>query len=88
MDRSVPNLPEACNTPGTRAPGGVAEILWQSAIKALPRSILVLVLGNIAVGVVSGFWHQLAPSQPPGVAGRVLSGGGWFFSFASLVAGH
>jgi hypothetical protein len=47
------------------APDQVLPILCKSAGDALVKTILVVVLGGIALGVVSAFWHELAPTPPP-----------------------
>ena len=52
---------------------GLLGALRSSAVRALPEAVLVLVLGNVAVGIVGGIWHQMAPSPPPGIQGEALS---------------
>lgn len=68
--------PPQPGTADTVEPGGVFAVLRTSAVKALPEAILVLVMGNIAVGMVGGIWHQMAPSLPPGMDGKTFSSAG------------
>ncbi len=45
-------------------------ILWESAWEALILAFLVLIFGSIAFGLVSGLWHDMTPSLPPGLTGE------------------
>jgi len=45
----------------------VISILFESALEAFVRSILILVFGSIALGIAGGIWRQMAPSAPPGL---------------------
>jgi hypothetical protein len=44
----------------------VFGILWESAVDALVKSILILALGSIAIDLTAGIWREMAPSLPPG----------------------
>jgi hypothetical protein len=41
--------------------------LWQTAVEAFLKTLLVLVLGRVAIGLVGGLWHDMAPPLPPGI---------------------
>ena len=64
---------ESIAQPKPQGSTGLLGTLRSSAIRALPEAVLVLVLGNVAVGIVGGIWHQMAPSPPPGIHGEALS---------------
>ena len=67
-----PSPPEP-STADSVEPIGIFALLRTSAVKALPEAILVLVMGNIAVGLVGGIWYEMAPSLPPGMDGTTIS---------------
>jgi hypothetical protein len=64
--------PQRSSMPDTLEPVGILGVLRTSAVKALPEAIFVLVMGNVAVGLVGGIWHEMAPSLPPGMNGKAL----------------
>ena len=39
--------------------------LWGSAIDAFVKTILILVMGNIALGILGGIFSEMTPSTPP-----------------------
>jgi len=41
------------------------SVIWGSAIEAAWKTIVLLVLGNIAIGLVSDIFHDMTPSLPP-----------------------
>lgn len=47
-------------------------ILWDCAWEAVWLAFLARLLGGIAVAIVGGIWHDMAPSAPPGFARRPL----------------
>jgi hypothetical protein len=49
-----------------RSDGGtVGEALWGSAIDALVKTILIVVMGNVALGILGGIFNAMTPSWPP-----------------------
>ncbi len=44
--------------------------VFESAVSAFIKSILVTVFGSIALGLAGGIWEEMAPSAPPGFAGK------------------
>jgi hypothetical protein len=59
------------NTTG-RAPAPereVGSIVIDSLIEAAWRAFILMILGNIAVSLVSGIFHDMTPSLPPGFGG-------------------
>ena len=78
MDQTTLKTPTSPRSPppDTVEPQGSFAILRQSAVKALPEAIFVLVMGNVAVGLVGEIWHQMAPSLPPGLDGKTFSAAG------------
>src|SRR5215472_8017361 len=73
MSSTMRECSEERSTELGRRPPSLIGSLRSSAIRALPEAVLVLVLGNVAVGIVGGIWHQMAPSPPPGIHGEALS---------------
>jgi hypothetical protein len=53
--------------------GKVVDALWSSAIDALVKTILILVMGNIALGILGGIFSSMTPSMPPFLAGSSVS---------------
>jgi hypothetical protein len=49
--------------------GAIGHALWRSAIDAFWKTILMLVMGNIALGLLGGVFSAMAPSLPPFLAG-------------------
>jgi hypothetical protein len=51
----------------TRRPDGgtVGDALWGSAIDALVKTILIVVMGNVALGILGGIFSAMTPSWPP-----------------------
>jgi hypothetical protein len=51
----------------TRRPDGgtVADALWRSAVDALVKTFLVVVMGNVALGILGGIFNAMTPSWPP-----------------------
>jgi len=47
-------------------PASAFEIVCESAIGAAIKAFLVLLFGNIALGLVSGILQDMTPSHPPG----------------------
>jgi hypothetical protein len=76
MDQTVKDSPQRSSTVDTAEPAGIFAILRTSAVKALPEAIIVLVMGNVAVGLVGGIFHEMVPSLPPGVDGKTFSSAG------------
>ncbi len=48
----------------------VLAAMWESVVDAFVKSILVLLFGSIAIGLVSGIWRQMTPSTPPGFSNK------------------
>ncbi len=40
--------------------------VFESAVEAFVRTILVMVFGSIALGITGSIWKEMAPSAPPG----------------------
>lgn len=51
-------------------PGTIVNALWSSAIDAFVKTILLLVMGNVALALLGGVFHAMAPSAPPFLAGH------------------
>jgi hypothetical protein len=52
-------------TPSPRSSETVGSALWSSAIDAFVKTILMLVMGNIALGILGGIFSAMIPSAPP-----------------------
>jgi len=46
------------------------EILWETAIESAIGALLILVLGSVAIGLVSGIMADMTPTLPPALAGK------------------
>jgi hypothetical protein len=59
------------------------EILWNCACETLILTFLVRIFGEIAFGIVSGLWHDMAPSLPPLLSPKAggQNGPGFHFDF-------
>lgn len=55
-DLEAPRRPDA---------GAIATALWGSAIDAFVKTILVVVMGNVALGMLGGIFSAMTPSSPP-----------------------
>jgi hypothetical protein len=58
-------------TEGSRQPeilnlDRVPGVVWGSAVDAFVKSILVMVFGNLILGIAGGIFGQMTPSAPPG----------------------
>ena len=51
-------------------PSNLVNVLWASAVDAFVKSIILLVMGSIALELMGGIFHQMAPSPPPFLAGN------------------
>ena len=49
----------------------VGTILWESAAASFVEAILVIILGSLAIGLAGGLLHEMIPSLPPGLDGRL-----------------
>jgi hypothetical protein len=56
-ERSVPAAPLSLEA--------IGEILLDSALEALVLAFMVLVMGKVVLGLVSGLFHDMIPSAPP-----------------------
>jgi hypothetical protein len=45
--------------------GRVGDAIWESAIDAFVKTILVVVMGNVAMGILGGIFSEMMPSAPP-----------------------
>jgi hypothetical protein len=43
----------------------IESVLWESALEAVWKTLVLLILGNVAVSLLSGIFHDMAPSLPP-----------------------
>jgi hypothetical protein len=59
--------------PDSQLSGDIGSILWESAVESFVRAILVLVMGSVAIGLVGGILHDMTPSLPPALEGRLHS---------------
>jgi hypothetical protein len=59
--------------PDSQLSGDIGSILWESAVESFVRAILVLVMGSVALGLVGGILHDMTPSLPPALGGRLHS---------------
>jgi H+/Cl- antiporter ClcA len=48
--------------------GTVGDALWRSAIDALVKTFLIVVMGNVALGILGGIFSAMTPSSPPFLA--------------------
>jgi hypothetical protein len=57
-------------TPNVRpaAAQELPSVIWGAAIEAAWKTLVLLVLGNVAISLVSGIFHDMIPSLPPGFA--------------------
>src|SRR5581483_8593823 len=62
----------------------MVAILWNSAFKSLYRAFLIMVLGEVALGIAGSIWSGMAPSKGPGISFLPGHWGGW----TSAVKGH
>jgi hypothetical protein len=46
----------------------VGDALWGSAIDALVKTFLIVVMGNVALGILGGIFGEMLPSAPPFLA--------------------
>jgi len=42
----------------------VGNALWRSAVEAFGKAILVVVMGNVALGILGGIFSEMMPSSP------------------------
>src|SRR5689334_9816374 len=63
---------KALDVPPRPTSGKVVDALWSSAIDAFVKTILILVMGNIALAILGGIFSSMTPSLPPFL--RVSSG--------------
>ncbi len=66
MGKPVEKAPGPAAPPSAKAREDLFEILLGSAIESFFTTIMVLVLGSIAVGMLGGIFHQMTPTPPPG----------------------
>lgn len=59
------STPKILDTPSRLDAGTVSGALWGSAVDAFVKTILVLVMGNIALGILGGIFSEMTPSAPP-----------------------
>jgi hypothetical protein len=52
-------------TPSRRSSETIGTALWSSAIDAFVKTILVLVMGNLTLGILGGIFSAMTPSAPP-----------------------
>jgi hypothetical protein len=69
--------------PPRLTPVTIGGALWTSAIDAFVKTILMLVMGSIALGLLGGIFSAMAPSLPPFLAGHANSEA-HFNSFSTL----
>ena len=55
--------------PGNFSPEKLGDVLWESAAEAVVQTILILVMGGLALDLVGDLFHDMIPSPPPGLAG-------------------
>jgi hypothetical protein len=46
----------------------VGNALWSSAVDAFVKTILMLVMGNVALAILGGIFRAMTPSTPPFLA--------------------
>jgi len=76
----IPPARKRSRRPATLTFGKARNIFWERAWEALMLAFLVQIFGTIAFGLVSSLWSRMAPSLPPGFAGK-WSEASWDFSF-------
>ena len=64
---SASNIAAEIRQPSERSlsPDIMATILWESAWNALIRAIIFLVLGSVAIGILTNIFREMAPAHPP-----------------------
>jgi hypothetical protein len=82
MKEPVVNAPDSASTPSVGLSlDRVVSTLFESAVEALVKTILVLIFGSIALGIAGEIWRQMTPSAPPGFEIRpeaeLTPGMGW-----------
>src|SRR5262249_5744495 len=66
MEKPVLNTPvEGSRLPTVSSVDKVVEVIWESAVDAFVRSILVILFGSIAIGIAGAIWEEMAPSRLP-----------------------
>jgi hypothetical protein len=53
---------------------GIGSLLWGCALEAAAKTILILVLGSVAIGLVGGLLNKMTPSTPPAIGGKAFPG--------------
>jgi hypothetical protein len=66
----------------------IGSVLWESATEAAMKTALILLLGSVAMGLVGGLLHDMAPSAPPGIEAKPFSRGHGLGVFASAFQKH
>jgi len=61
----MPPIPKSLGTSSRVDGGAIGNVLWSSAVDAFVKTILVLVMGNIALGILGGIFSEMMPSAPP-----------------------
>jgi hypothetical protein len=70
--RTIVNEPaQTSSQPQVWTVDKIAEVLWKSAVDAFVKSFLIIALGSVAIGIVSGICRDMIPTAPPGFAGKL-----------------
>jgi hypothetical protein len=65
----VTPITKGLGAPTRPTSGKVVDALWSSAIDAFVKTILILVMANIALAILGGIFGAMTPSPPPFLAG-------------------
>ena len=70
MTPAVKDQPQSSEPAFARLPA----ILWKTAVEAAIKTFLTLLLGQIAINIIGGIWHDMTPSAPPGMSASAWKG--------------
>ena len=67
MEKREVNTPagEAAR-PVSLSPDRIVAAVWESAVQAFVKGIVVSILGSVVIGVAGSIWEEMVPSAPPG----------------------
>ena len=70
MTPAVNDQPRSSEPISARLP----SIIWKTGVEAAIKTFLTLLLGQIAINIVGGIFHDMTPSAPPGMSAYTWKG--------------